>query len=74
MRASLNRGSHWAEVRLEAASAHTTDSLAAALRDGSPPIWARVEDDGRFLAFAGATLLEGEPEIVADRLREIVSG
>jgi hypothetical protein len=33
-----------------------------------------VEDDGRFLAFVGATLLEGEPEIVADRVRAIVSG
>ncbi len=74
LRASLNRESGCAEVRLEAASAHTTDSLAAALRGGSPPIWARVEDDGRYLAFVGATLLEGEPEIVADRVRAIVSG
>lgn len=33
-----------------------------------------IENGTRFLAFFGATLLKGEPEIVADRLREIVSG
>ncbi len=60
-----------AVVTFDPGGAHTSETVAAALSDSHPPIWARVE--GAELAFATNTLSDEDLSIVAARLRAILT-
>ncbi len=59
-----------AVVTFDPDGAHTAESVAAALSECHPPIWARVE--GAELAFQTNTLGDDDLLIVAARLREVL--
>ena len=61
-----------AAVTFDPDGAHTAESVAAALSECHPPIWARVE--GTELAFQTNTLSDDDLRIVATSLREILGG
>lgn len=64
-------GGPWMRLRVrwdEQALGRSVADVAAALKAGSPAIWARPEPDGLFLSVH--TLREGETETVGQRLRE----
>lgn len=72
---SLLPGRHFGapglQVRLDAAAPYTAEGLAAALREGRPSISVKWEDDSVILV--AGPLAEGEAEIVARRLRELLT-
>ena len=53
------------------AAPHTATQVLTALHEGEPSIWAG--GGGQALSFGPQTLQEGEAEIIADRLREILA-
>ena len=59
-----------AAITFDSDGAHTSESMATALRDSHPPIWARVE--GAELAVATNTLTDDDVQIVTARLRELL--
>ncbi len=61
----------WAVISFEAGSPHSSEAVAAALQESHPPIWSRIE--GEELAFATNTLTEDDLQVIAARLREILT-
>ena len=59
------------QVRLDASARYTAEGLATALREGRPSITVNREDDS--LLLVAGPLAEGEEEIVARRLRELLT-
>ena len=58
-------------VFFEAGAARTATEAFEALRDGSPAIWTRAA--GATLDLSVAFFRDGEEQIVADRLREVLA-
>jgi L-seryl-tRNA(Ser) seleniumtransferase len=59
------------QVRLDASARYTAEGLATALREGRPSISVNWEDNS--LSLVAGPLAEGEEEIVARRLRELLT-
>jgi len=68
--ARANAERYWVEVTFDTAVPHTADTVAATLRSGHPPIWARVEDT--MLALATNTLTKDDQAILVRRFAEIL--
>lgn len=65
----------WIQLRLTVAGADDAklDAICRELREGEPSIWLRPTFEGGQIAVMVNTLQEGETEIVAQRLHEVLS-